>query len=448
MQTVALVGRPNVGKSTLFNRLVGKSLALVDDQPGVTRDWRIAEGRIGPLRFRLLDTAGMEDAHTDPKGLPARMRKSTQAAIDQADVIVFMIDGRAGVTPLDQSLANELRKTSKPVILVVNKCEGRAGWEGLSESYGLGLGEPVTLSSAHGEGLGELYDCLEPYIEEEAEDEEETAEEDKPIRMAVLGRPNVGKSTLVNALLGEERMLTGPEAGITRDALSIPWHWEGRFYKIVDTAGLRRKARVEEKLEKMAGHESFRAVRLAQVVVLLLDAQEPLTHQDVTLANHVIAEGRVLVIALNKTDAVKGHDKLVKELRARMKDSLAEAPDVPVVPISALKGKGLDKLMQAVERGMALWQKRVTTGKLNRWLEKIESQNPAPLSQGRPNRLRYISQINTNPPTFALWVSRPDTLPDHYRRYVINALRRDFGFEGIPVRLLIRTSQNPYAERK
>ncbi len=461
--SVAIIGRPNVGKSTLFNRLVGKRLALVDDTPGVTRDWREGEGRIASLRFRVLDTAGLEDA---PEGsLAGRMRRQTEQALRAADVALFLIDARAGVTPMDEHFADLLRKESTPVVLVANKCEGRAGENGLIEAFALGLGDPVPVSAEHGEGMGDLFEALLPYAEEaaaraagairhgevddeEIEEGEGPEEEDHgPLQLAIVGRPNVGKSTLINRLLGEERLLTGPEAGITRDSIAVDWSFRGRPVKLVDTAGLRRRARVAEKIEKLSGSDTMRAIRFAQVVVLLLDAEQLLEKQDLTIARQVVDEGRALIIAANKWDLVKDGKAALKALHEKLEVSLPQVRGVPVVTISALEGRNLDRLLRAVFDIYDIWRSRISTAKLNDWLLAMTEAHPPPMAAGRRIRLRYATQIKTRPPTFAIWTSRPKELPESYTRYLVNGLREDFGLEGVPLRINLRKGKNPYEGR-
>lgn len=471
--TLAIVGRPNVGKSTLFNRLAGKQLAIVDDTPGVTRDWREAEGNLMGQPMRILDTAGLEESFDD--SIQGRMRRQTEAALKQADAVLFLVDGRSGITPLDEHFAGWLRKQKIPTVIGVNKCENEmAAQSGIAEAYGLGLGEPVAISAAHGIGLDDLYHILKQYFppEDEGEfgeegsgnfipDEELDAlegseefdfaalpveEEDlsKPIKLAIVGRPNVGKSTLMNALLQEERVMTGPEAGITRDAIAVDWMYKDRRFRLVDTAGIRKRARVQEAIEKMSVEDSMRAIRLAQVVILVIDSQAILEKQDIQIAEHVLNEGRALIIAVNKWDIVGDRKEALEEVQYRLETSLAQVKNVPVVTISALKNKNTDRLMDGVLAIYEIWNRRVSTGKMNRWLAAMESQHPAPLVQGKPNRLKYITQIKTRPPTFALWVSRPKELPAAYKRYIINGIRADFDLPGIPVRLLVRASKNPY----
>lgn len=444
--TVAIVGRPNVGKSTLFNRLVGQRIALVDDTPGVTRDRREGEGRLAGLRFKVIDTAGLEDDRGP--GLEARMRRQTEQALAAADVALFLIDARAGVTPLDAHFAAWLRRGKTPVLLVANKSEGKAGDAGVTEAYSLGLGEPIAISAEHGEGLAELHDALLPFAEAAgAAAEEAEAGREKPLQLAIVGRPNVGKSTLANRLLGEERLLTGPEAGITRDAIAVDWSWHGRPVRLVDTAGLRRKAHVEEKLEKLSTADTLRVIRFAEVVVLVLDATQGLEKQDLTIARMVADEGRALVLAASKWDVVEDKAAALRRLEDRVKTSLTQLEGVPLVPVSGVTGQGLEKLMEAVFRIHALWNKRVPTPVLNDWLAAVQERHPPPLVAGRRLKLRYMTQANIRPPTFALFTSKPSELPESYRRYLVNLLRRDFDLPGVPIRMMLRkTGKNPYAE--
>ena len=465
---IALIGRPNVGKSTLFNRMAGRKLAIVNDTPGVTRDWREAETTLLGRDVTIIDTAGLEEHFDD--SIQGRMRRQTEQAIDNCDVAVFMIDGRAGITPIDQHFAQFIRRRNVPVILVLNKCEGSKGMDSMGESYSLGLGDPIPISAEHNEGVTSLYDkiletCKDKFIgvieEEELSDEEyfatiEEGDEDfiiedaddkeKPIKVAIVGRPNAGKSTLVNTLLGQERVMVGPEAGITRDAIAVDWEYNGRAFKLVDTAGLRRKSRVTHDIEQASTEDTYRAIRLAQVVVLVLDGTLSLDKQDLLIASHVIEEGRSLVIAINKWDIQDNKDEVLQTFRDRIVRSLGQLPDVPVVTLSALTGKKMDKLLDWMMKAYNNWNTRVSTGRLNRWVEAIESQHPAPLSNGRQNRLRFIAQIKTRPPTFAMWVSKPKDIPGSYKRYVINNLRQDFDIAHVPIRLMLRTSKNPYVD--
>ena len=441
--TVAIVGRPNVGKSTLFNRLVGRRHALVDDSPGVTRDRREGEAALGPLRFTVIDTAGLVEAA--PDSLEARMLEQTHLAAEAADVSLLMIDGRAGVTPDDRYFAAAMRKLGRSVILVVNKCEGKAGQDGLFDAYSLGMGDPVAVSAEHGQGMSELYDALEPYGGAlEATDQEEAA--DKPLQLAIVGRPNAGKSTLLNRLVGEERTVTGPEPGITRDAIAVAWSYQGRAIKLVDTAGMRRRAKVVARLEQMSVTDTLRVIRMAEFVLLLLDADMALERQDLSIARLVVEEGRGLIIVINKWDMVaRGRRALLKTIDQRLADSLPQIRGVPVVPLSALHGEGVDKLMPKVFKTYETWNKRVSTGRLNRWLEGVVAAHPPPMAGGRRIKLRYMTQIKARPPTFALFVRRPKALPDAYQRYLVNQLRDAFKFDGVPIRLLLRAGKNPYA---
>jgi GTP-binding protein len=442
--TVAIIGRPNVGKSTLFNRLIGRQLALVDDLPGVTRDRREGQGHIADLSFRLIDTAGLEEA--PPDTLAGRMQAQTARSLDEADVALLVVDAREGVTPADRHFARWLRRAGKPVVLVANKAEKGGVLAELGESYALGLGDPVPLSARHGEGLGELYERLLPFAPAVTEPEALADNEgERPLQLAIVGRPNVGKSTLVNRLLGEDRVLTGPEPGITRDSIAIDWGWDGRRVRLIDTAGMRRRARIEERLERLSVADTRRAVRFAGTVVLVMDAQQPLERQDLTIANLVAEEGRALVLAVNKWDLVRDRGPALVQLREKLEESLPQLKGVPLVPVSGLTGTGLDKLMQAVFAADAVWNKRVPTPALNRWLAAIQEHHPPPLAGGRRLRLRYMTQANTRPPTFALFASKPGELPEAYRRYLVNALRQNFDLPGTPIRLMLRKGANPYA---
>jgi GTP-binding protein len=466
--TVAIVGRPNVGKSTLFNRLIRKRLAIVDDTPGVTRDRRYGEAHLGNLSFTVIDTAGLEDAVDD--SLEGRMRQQTQAAIAEADVTLLVFDARAGVTPMDAHFARVVRKSKKPVILIANKAEGRAGLEAAQEGFSLGLGTPLPLSAEHGEGLGDLYDALEPFamkkageksaahLDAELEEvtsldlDEDAGEEDvveappapKHLQLAIVGRPNVGKSTMVNALLGEDRLLTGPEAGITRDSIAIDWSWKGQAIRLIDTAGLRRHSRITEKLERLSGADTRRAIQYAHVVVLVLDANDMLEKQDLTIARQVVEEGRALIIVANKWDSIEDKNAAIKKLNERIDWSLPQIRGVPILTVSAMTERGLDKMMAAVLEIYETWNRRVSTARLNRWLSEVTAMHPPPLVSGRRIKIRYITQIKTRPPTFALFASKADELPDSYHRYLVKSLRDVFNLPGTPIRIVMRRTDNPY----
>jgi GTP-binding protein len=447
MLTVAIVGRPNVGKSTLFNRLAGRKLALVDDTPGVTRDRRTAPGRLGDLDLTLVDTAGFEDVLDE--SLEARMRAQTEAAIAQADVILFVIDARAGVTPLDERFADLLRRADKPVLLLANKSEGAAGDAGVMEAYALGLDEPIAISGLHGDGLGDLYAALAPFhVEEAPAADDEAVETPEPARIAkvaIVGRPNAGKSTLVNALIGAERMLTGPEAGITRDAVTIDWTWKGAPYQLIDTAGMRRKARVQEKLEQMSVGDTIHAISFADVCVLVMDEAEALEHQDLAIADLVLREGRALVLAFAKWDKVEYPRARFEELKALAREKIPAARGAPMIALAAIAGVGLDRLMEGVARAVKDWNARVKTSDLNQWLAHAIERHPPPAVSGRRIKPRYISQIKARPPTFVLVSSRASALPEDYRRYLVNGIREAFDLHATPVRLIVRQNKNPYA---
>ena len=445
--TVAIIGRPNVGKSTLFNRLVGKRLALVDDRPGVTRDRREGEGRLGGLRFRVLDTAGLEDA--EEGSLAARMTAMSEEAIDEADVALFMIDARTGLTPEDEHFARLLRRKGKPVIVLANKAEGREGEAGVLEAWSLGLGDPIAFSAAHGVGLDDLHDRLLEVVPEEKWHEPEEDDEDageKPLRLAIVGRPNAGKSTLINRLVGKERLLTGPEAGITRDAIAVDWQWQGRPVKLWDTAGMRKKAKVKEKLEKLSVADGLRAAKFAEVVVLLLDATEPLKKQDLAIADLIAREGRALVIAVNKWDLVKDKAGYRKELERAVDRLLPQIIGAPVVMLSARTGRNVVRLMPEVLGVYEVWNRRIPTAKLNQWLREVTERHPPPAPGGRRIKLRYITQPNARPPTFVIFSPRADELPDDYRRYLVKSLRESFDLWGVPIRLKLKSGENPYAD--
>ncbi|MBJ7501387.1 MAG: ribosome biogenesis GTPase Der [Sphingopyxis sp.] len=457
--TIAIVGRPNVGKSTLFNRLVGKRLALVDDQPGVTRDRREGDGKLLGLEFRIVDTAGFEDH--DAATLPGRMRVQTEKAVREADAALFMIDGRAGVTPLDEEIARWLRSEDTPIILLVNKAEGKQGENGLMESYSLGFDNPIALSAEHGEGVVDLFDALRPIVEAydaaEAEalsppvgDEEDEDAPLGPMKLAIVGRPNAGKSTLINRMIGEDRLITGPEAGITRDSIRVDWQWEkdGEVHEIqlFDTAGMRKRAKVVDKLEKLSVADALHAVDFAEVVVLLLDATKGLEAQDLRIADKVLQEGRALIVALNKWDIAEDPSALFNGVRTALDDGLSQVKGVPVLSISGATGKGIDTLVRVAFEQREIWTNRVSTARLNRWFEGAVTANPPPAPGGKRIKLRYITQARTRPPTFVVFGSRTDALPGSYERYLVNGMRKELGFQGVPVRLNFRNSRNPYDE--
>ena len=466
--TLAIVGRPNVGKSTLFNRLTGTRHAIVDDQPGVTRDRRDGQARLAFMEFSLTDTAGLEQAKSG--SLEDRMRQQTEYAIKHADICLLVIDGRAGVLPDDLFFARQIRKAHGAVILLVNKCEGRFGQEVIAEAWQLGLGQPVAVSAAHGEGLSSLYDALvdaarelgieddlfEDDSEEDEDDEQQNPDEEEdiwfdaevelPVRVAIVGRPNMGKSTLVNTLVGEDRLLTGPEAGITRDSIMLPFSYKDREYQLVDTAGIRRQARIHDKVERLMVSDAVRSLQWARVCVLMLDARQPPHKQDMVIVRQMTDEGRALVVAANMWDEVKDKQAALSQIYDRLETSMAQVRGVPVIPISGMYDRGLDKLMAAVDRMHRIWNIRISTGRLNRWLEPMLEAHPPPMSQGRRLRIRYMTQVRTRPPTFALFASRPVDLPESYLRYLIGGLRQDFGLEGVPIRMILRKGQNPYAK--
>ncbi|GAB4065917.1 ribosome biogenesis GTPase Der [Ancylobacter sonchi] len=445
--TVAIVGRPNVGKSTLFNRLVGKRLALVDDRPGVTRDRREGDARLGHLEFRVIDTAGLEEAKAE--SLEGRMRAQTEAAIDDADVLLFLIDARVGLTPTDRAFAELARRSGKHTILIANKSEGRDAAAGALDAYSLGLGDPVELSAEHGEGMGELVRALMPCFPDDADEEEEPEAEEgnRRIRVAVLGRPNAGKSTLINALLGEDRLLTGPEAGITRDSIAVDVERAGVRLKLFDTAGMRKRARVEDKLEKLSVADGLRAARFAEVVVVMMDATHPFEEQDLRIADLVVREGRALVLAISKSDLVKDQAGIAKKMREEADHWLPQARGMPAVMVSGLTGEGLDRLVRAISEAHEVWNRRVATNPLNRWLIETTTDHPPPAVSGRRIKLRYITQPKSRPPSFVLFCSRADALPESYIRYLVNGLRATFDLPGVPIRLTLREKDNPYADK-
>jgi GTP-binding protein len=469
--TVAIVGRPNVGKSTLFNRLVGKKLALVDDTPGVTRDRRPGDARLVDLKFRIIDTAGLEEAA--PETLQGRMRAQTEAAIDEADLSLFVVDAKMGLTPVDQALADMLRRKGKPVVLVANKSEARGSDGGFYDSFTLGLGEPTAISAEHGQGMLDLRDAIVAAIgEERAYPEEDEAvtdvdlraeaaaeglekdddyepeyDETKPLRVAIVGRPNAGKSTLINRFLGEDRLLTGPEAGITRDSISVEWDWKGRTIKMFDTAGMRRKAKVQEKLEKLSVADGLRAIRFAATVVIVFDATIPFEKQDLQIVDLVLREGRAAVLAFNKWDLIEDPQAVLAELREKTERLLPQARGIRAVPVSGQTGRGLDKLMQSVIETDRTWNRRISTAKLNRWLDAQQTQHPPPAVSGRRLKLKYMTQVKARPPGFMISCTRPDALPESYIRYLTNGLRNDFNLPGVPIRIHFKAADNPFASK-
>ncbi|MFN7010564.1 MAG: ribosome biogenesis GTPase Der [Allorhizobium sp.] len=469
--TVAIVGRPNVGKSTLFNRLVGKKLALVDDTPGVTRDRRPGDAKLIDLRFTIIDTAGLEE--TGPDTLEARMRAQTEAAIDEADLTLFVVDAKAGLTPLDKTFGELLRRSGKPVVLVANKSEARGSDGGFYDAFTLGLGEPVPISAEHGQGMIDLRDAIVSAIGEERafpeevdeaetdvrvtagevggdadEDFEPEYDETKPLRVAIVGRPNAGKSTLINRFLGEDRLLTGPEAGITRDSISVEWDWRGRTIKMFDTAGMRRKARVQEKLEKLSVADALRAIRFAETVVIVFDATIPFEKQDLQIVDLVLREGRAAVLAFNKWDLVEEQQAVLADLREKTERLLPQARGIRAVPISGQTGYGLDKLMQSIIDTDRVWNKRISTAKLNRWLEHTQVQHPPPAVSGRRIKLKYMTQVKARPPAFMISCTRADALPESYVRYLTNGLRTDFQMPGVPIRIHFKAAENPFENRR
>lgn len=447
--TVAIIGRPNVGKSTLFNRLTGKRAAIVHEEPGVTRDRRAGTARLGDLTFTLIDTAGLEEAA--PETLAGRMLAQTKVAIAQSDAIFFLFDARAGVTAADRRFAALVRESGKPTILVANKCEGRAGESGRLEGFALGLGEPVAISAEHNEGMGELYEALRAALPEAAEaaaQHELPQEQPRPLRVAVVGRPNVGKSTLINRLLGEERLLTGPEPGITRDAIAVKFSWQGQEFLLHDTAGLRRRPKVREKIEKLSVADTLNAIRYAEVVVLLMDARRPFEEQDLRIADLVEREGRALVLGMSMWDLVERKPGMLARLREEADRRLAQVKGVSVVGVSGLTGEGLERLMQAVIEAHAVWNKRVPTAALNRFLQRALAHNPPPAVSGRPIKLNYLTQPKSRPPSFVLFCTRADAVPDAYLRYLVNGLREEFELPGTPIRIMLREKKNPFAPKR
>lgn len=438
---LAIVGRPNVGKSTLFNRLHGKKVAIVDDTPGVTRDRREARGKLGDLNFTLIDTAGFEDIND--ASLESRMREQTQVAIAEADVILFLIDARVGVTPMDKAFAALLRRADKPVVLAANKAEGRAGDTGITEAYALGLGDPIALSAEHGEGMSELYAAIAPHEQAAAEAD---AAATRPIQLAIVGRPNAGKSTLVNALIGEDRLLVGPEAGITRDSIAVDWTWNDKPYKLVDTAGMRKKAKVQEKLERMSVGDSLHAIRFADVCLVVMDAEDAFEKQDVVIADLVEREGRALVYVLAKWDKVADSRATFEELSLVARERVPQTRGAPIVTIAAQSGVGLDRLMKAVDQAHTDWTARVKTKDLNEWLYETIQRHPPPAVGGKRIKPRYLTQIKSRPPTFVLICSRAEEMPESYKRYLVNGLREAFNLQATPIRLIVKAGKNPFAE--
>lgn len=447
--TIAIIGRPNVGKSTLFNRLVGKRLALVDDLPGVTRDRRHGAASLGKLKFNIIDTAGLEESA--PDSLARRMLEQTKAALDEADAIFFLIDSRAGLLPADRAFADLVRKAGKPTMVLANKSEGKAGTAGALEAYELGLGEPIAISAEHGEGLADLHEVLVKLLPDQTVDEDETADihsKDRKIRVAIVGRPNAGKSTLINRLLGEDRLLTGPEAGITRDAIAVELQWRGRSFLLHDTAGLRKRAKIDEKLEKLSVSDAINAVKFADVVVLLMDAAADFEEQDLRIADLVEREGRAIVIGMNKWDLKETGRHAIGKVREEADHRLPQVKGAGVIAVSGLTGEGLDRLMQAIVDAYDVWNKRVPTAALNRWFEDATSANPPPAVSGRRLRLNYITQAKARPPSFIIFCTRADAVPEGYKRYLVNSMREAFDLPGTPIRLTLREKDNPYAGRK
>jgi GTP-binding protein len=467
--TVAIVGRPNVGKSTLFNRLVGKKLALVDDTPGVTRDRRPGDAKLVDLRFTIIDTAGLEQS--GPETLQGRMWLQTEAAIEEADLTLFVVDAKYGLTPADETLGKMLRRRGKPVVLVANKSEAKGSDGGYYDAFTLGLGEPVAISAEHGQGMIDLRDAIvaalgeerafPPEIDEPATNVDLRGEEDledddyepeyddtKPLRVAIIGRPNAGKSTLINRFLGEDRLLTGPEAGITRDSISVEWDWRGRTIKMFDTAGMRKKARVQEKLEKLSVADSLRSIRFAESVVIVFDATIPFEKQDLQLVDLVAREGRAAILAFNKWDLVEDTQALLADLREKTERLLPQVRGIRAVPISGQTGYGLDKLMQSIIDTDKTWNRRISTAKLNKWLESQQIQHPPPAVSGRRLKLKYMTQVKARPPGFMISCTRPESVPESYIRYLTNGLRADFEMPGVPIRIHLRASENPFENRK
>ena len=447
--TIAIIGRPNVGKSTLFNRLVGKRLALVDDLPGVTRDRRHGAASLGKLKFNIIDTAGLEESA--PGSLAGRMLEQTKAALDEADAIFFLIDSRTGLLPADRAFADLVRKAGKPTMVLANKSEGKAGTAGALEAYELGLGEPIAISAEHGEGLADLHEVLVKLLPEQRDEDDDSADihaKDRKIRVAIVGRPNAGKSTLINRLLGEDRLLTGPEAGITRDSIAVELQWRGRSFLLHDTAGLRKRAKIDEKLEKLSVSDAINAVKFADVVVLLMDAAADFEEQDLRIADLVEREGRAIVIGMNKWDLKETGRHAIGKVREEADHWLPQVKGAGVIAVSGMTGEGLDRLMQAIVDAYEVWNKRVPTAALNRWFEDATSANPPPAVSGRRLRLNYITQAKARPPSFIIFCTRADAVPEGYKRYLVNGMREAFDLPGTPIRLTLREKENPYADRK
>ena len=443
---ISIVGRPNVGKSTLFNRFAGKRLALVHDMPGMTRDRKETDGKLYDLKFKIVDTAGLADP--DSSELTKRMFDQTKMAIEESDLVLFVIDAREGITPFDQELAGMLRRQEKPIIVLANKCEGRNGEAGYAEAMGLALGDVIAVSAEHGEGLYDLYEAMEPFFSDFDKVEEEVAATDRPIKLAIAGRPNAGKSTLINRLIGEDRLLTADMPGVTRDAITVQWSYKDTPIDLIDTAGMRRRSRVDHSSEKLAVMDTQRSINFAEVVVLVIDSTCPFEKQDLTIAYDIVNEGRALVLALNKWDKVEDKSGLLKSIQEKLENQLTQVRGIPCIPISAQHGRGLDKLMEAVMQMYANWNCRISTGQLNKWLSFVVENHPAPAVNGRRIRLKYMTQAKTRPPTFAVFASQASQLPDSYSRYLINNLRKDFKLDGVPIRIFVRGGKNPYDDKK
>ncbi len=443
---ISIIGRPNVGKSTLFNRFAGKRLALVHDMPGMTRDRKEADGKLYDLKFKIVDTAGLADP--DSSELTKRMFDQTKMAIDESDLILFVIDAREGITPFDQELAGMLRRQEKPIIVLANKCEGRNGEAGYAEAMGLALGDVIAVSAEHGEGLYDLYETMEPFFSDFDKVEEEIVATDRPMKLAIAGRPNAGKSTLINRLIGEDRLLTADMPGVTRDAITVQWSYKDTPIDLIDTAGMRRRSRVDHSSERLAVMDTQRSINFAEVVVLVVDSTCPFEKQDLTIAYDIVNEGRALVLALNKWDKVEDKSRLLKSIQEKLDNQLTQVRGIPCIPISAQHGRGLDKLMDAVMLMYANWNCRISTGQLNKWLSYVVENHPAPAVNGRRIRLKYMTQAKTRPPTFAVFASQASQLPDSYSRYLINNLRKDFKLDGVPIRIFVRGGKNPYDDKK